>query len=113
MLAASTPGAPSGTTEQLETQMSAPEVRLGPAVLDRSVEIVPPGTDVNPDNAGAAAGPRPWPTRGSASSCRGGCPAAILPGAATGTITESAPEPVFSCRRPMLPGTVAKGAPDR
>jgi aryl-alcohol dehydrogenase-like predicted oxidoreductase len=40
------------TMEQLETQLSAPEVRLEPAVLDRIDRIVPPGTDVNPEDTG-------------------------------------------------------------
>jgi aryl-alcohol dehydrogenase-like predicted oxidoreductase len=40
------------TMEQLESQLSAPDVRLEPAVLDRIDEIVPPGTNVNPDDAG-------------------------------------------------------------
>jgi aryl-alcohol dehydrogenase-like predicted oxidoreductase len=40
------------TMEQLETQLSAPEVRLETAVLDRIDEIVPPGTTVNRDDAG-------------------------------------------------------------
>jgi hypothetical protein len=38
--------------EQLETQLSAPEVRLEAAVLDRIDEIVPPGTTVNREDAG-------------------------------------------------------------
>jgi aryl-alcohol dehydrogenase-like predicted oxidoreductase len=40
------------TMEQLETQLSAPEVRLEAAVLDRIDEIVPPGTTVNREDAG-------------------------------------------------------------
>jgi aryl-alcohol dehydrogenase-like predicted oxidoreductase len=40
------------TMEQLESQLSAPTVRLEPAVLDRIDEIVPPGTNVNPADAG-------------------------------------------------------------
>ncbi len=40
------------TMEQLESQLSAPTVRLEPAVLDRIDEIVPPGTNVNPEDAG-------------------------------------------------------------
>jgi aryl-alcohol dehydrogenase-like predicted oxidoreductase len=40
------------TMEQLESQLSAPEVRLDPAVLDRIDEIVAPGTNVNPEDAG-------------------------------------------------------------
>ena len=40
------------TMEQLEPQLSAPEVRLEPAVLDRIDEIVAPGTNVNPADAG-------------------------------------------------------------
>src|SRR5665213_2688347 len=40
------------TMEQLESQLSAPELRLETAVLDRIDEIVPPGTNVNVDDAG-------------------------------------------------------------
>ncbi|MGO9029316.1 MAG: aldo/keto reductase [Acidimicrobiales bacterium] len=40
------------TMEQLEPQLSAPDVRLEPAVLDRIDEIVAPGTNVNPEDAG-------------------------------------------------------------
>jgi aryl-alcohol dehydrogenase-like predicted oxidoreductase len=40
------------TMEQLESQLSAPTVRLEPAILDRIDEIVPPGTNVNPEDAG-------------------------------------------------------------
>jgi aryl-alcohol dehydrogenase-like predicted oxidoreductase len=40
------------TLEQLEPQLSAPDVRLEQAVLDRIDEIVPPGTNVNPADAG-------------------------------------------------------------
>jgi aryl-alcohol dehydrogenase-like predicted oxidoreductase len=40
------------TMEQLESQLSAPDVRLDPAVLDRIDEIVAPGTNVNPEDAG-------------------------------------------------------------
>jgi aryl-alcohol dehydrogenase-like predicted oxidoreductase len=40
------------TMEQLESQLSAPDVRLEAAVLDRIDEIVPPGTNVNPEDAG-------------------------------------------------------------
>jgi aryl-alcohol dehydrogenase-like predicted oxidoreductase len=40
------------TMEQLESQLSAPTVRLDPALLDRIDEIVPPGTNVNPADAG-------------------------------------------------------------
>jgi aryl-alcohol dehydrogenase-like predicted oxidoreductase len=42
------------TMEQLESQLSAPEIQLEPAVLDRIDEIVPPGTNVNPEDAGWA-----------------------------------------------------------
>ena len=38
------------TGEQLETQLGATEIRLEPAILDRIDEIVPPGTDVNPED---------------------------------------------------------------
>jgi len=40
------------TMEQLETQLSAPDVRLDSAVLDRIDEIVPPGTTINREDAG-------------------------------------------------------------
>jgi aryl-alcohol dehydrogenase-like predicted oxidoreductase len=40
------------TMEQLESQLGAPEVRLDAEVLDRIDEIVPPGTNVNRDDAG-------------------------------------------------------------
>jgi aryl-alcohol dehydrogenase-like predicted oxidoreductase len=40
------------TMEQLESQLSAPELRLETAILDRIDEIVPPGTNVNVDDAG-------------------------------------------------------------
>jgi aryl-alcohol dehydrogenase-like predicted oxidoreductase len=40
------------TMEQLESQLSAPDVRLDAAVLDRIDQIVPPGTNVNLDDAG-------------------------------------------------------------
>jgi aryl-alcohol dehydrogenase-like predicted oxidoreductase len=42
------------TMEQLESQLSAPEIQLEPAVLDRIDDIVPPGTNVNPEDAGWA-----------------------------------------------------------
>ena len=40
------------TMEQLESQLDADEVVLEPALLDRIDEIVPPGTNVNPVDAG-------------------------------------------------------------
>jgi len=40
------------TMEQLETQLSAPEIVLDAAVLDRIDEIVPPGTNVNEADGG-------------------------------------------------------------
>ena len=40
------------TMEQLESQLSAPTVRLDAATLDRIDEIVPPGTNVNSADAG-------------------------------------------------------------
>ena len=40
------------TMEQLESQLSAPTIRLEAAVLDRIDEIVAPGTNVNADDAG-------------------------------------------------------------
>jgi aryl-alcohol dehydrogenase-like predicted oxidoreductase len=40
------------TMEQLDGLLSTPEVRLEQAVLDRIDEIVPPGTDVNPEDVG-------------------------------------------------------------
>ena len=42
------------TMEQLESQLSAPDIRLEPAVLDRIDEIVAPGTNINPEDAGWA-----------------------------------------------------------
>jgi hypothetical protein len=38
--------------EQLESQLGADEVVLEPALLDRIDEIVPPGTNINPVDAG-------------------------------------------------------------
>ncbi len=40
------------TLEQLESQLGAVDVQLGDDVLDRIDEIVPPGTTVNPTDAG-------------------------------------------------------------
>jgi aryl-alcohol dehydrogenase-like predicted oxidoreductase len=40
------------TMEQLESQLSAPDVRLEADVLDRIDEIVAPGTNVNREDAG-------------------------------------------------------------
>ncbi len=40
------------TMEQLEPQLSAPDIRLEGAVLDRIDEIVAPGTNVNSEDAG-------------------------------------------------------------
>jgi aryl-alcohol dehydrogenase-like predicted oxidoreductase len=40
------------TMEQLESQLGAAEVKLDRAVLDRIDEIVPPGTTINPTDAG-------------------------------------------------------------
>ena len=40
------------TMEQLESQLSAPDVRLEDSVLDRIDAIVPPGTNVNREDAG-------------------------------------------------------------
>jgi aryl-alcohol dehydrogenase-like predicted oxidoreductase len=42
------------TMEHLESQISAPDIKLEAAVLDRIDEIVPPGTNVNVDDAGWA-----------------------------------------------------------
>jgi aryl-alcohol dehydrogenase-like predicted oxidoreductase len=42
------------TMEQLESQLGAPDVRLDAAVLDRIDELVPPGTNLNPSDAGWA-----------------------------------------------------------
>jgi aryl-alcohol dehydrogenase-like predicted oxidoreductase len=42
------------TMEQLESQLSAPEIKLETAVLDRIDEIVPPGTNVNAVDGGWA-----------------------------------------------------------
>ena len=38
--------------EQLESQLGAADVELADDVLDRIDEIVPPGTNVNPADAG-------------------------------------------------------------
>jgi aryl-alcohol dehydrogenase-like predicted oxidoreductase len=40
------------TMEQLESQLEAADVDLDPSVLDRIDEIVPPGTNLNPADAG-------------------------------------------------------------
>jgi len=40
------------TMEQLESQLSAPDIRLETSVLDRIDELVAPGTNVNRDDAG-------------------------------------------------------------
>jgi aryl-alcohol dehydrogenase-like predicted oxidoreductase len=40
------------TMEQLESQLGAGDVELDPALLDRIDEIVAPGTNVNPADAG-------------------------------------------------------------
>jgi aryl-alcohol dehydrogenase-like predicted oxidoreductase len=40
------------TMEQLESQLGATEVALDDAILDRIDEIVPPGTNFNPADAG-------------------------------------------------------------
>jgi aryl-alcohol dehydrogenase-like predicted oxidoreductase len=40
------------TMEQLESQLDAADLRLEASVLDRIDEIVPPGTNLNPDDAG-------------------------------------------------------------
>ncbi len=42
------------TMEQLESQLSAPDVRLSKDVLDKIDQIVPPGTNVNVEDAGWA-----------------------------------------------------------
>jgi aryl-alcohol dehydrogenase-like predicted oxidoreductase len=47
------------TMEQLESQLAAADVTLDEAVLDRIDEIVPPGTNVNPNDTGWDA---PWLT---------------------------------------------------
>ncbi|MGZ8648923.1 MAG: aldo/keto reductase, partial [Solirubrobacteraceae bacterium] len=40
------------TMEQLESQISAPDATLSDELLDRIDQIVPPGTTVNPIDAG-------------------------------------------------------------
>jgi aryl-alcohol dehydrogenase-like predicted oxidoreductase len=40
------------TLEHLESQLTAADIRLEPSVLDRIDELVPPGTNVNPGDAG-------------------------------------------------------------
>ena len=42
------------TMEQLESQVTAPDIRLDAAVLDRIDELVPPGTNINAEDAGWA-----------------------------------------------------------
>jgi aryl-alcohol dehydrogenase-like predicted oxidoreductase len=44
------------TMEQLESQLGAPAVRLEASLLDRLDEIVPPGTNVNAEDAGWSPG---------------------------------------------------------
>lgn len=39
------------TMEQLESQLTADDIRLDEAVLDQIDELVPPGTNLNPDDA--------------------------------------------------------------
>jgi aryl-alcohol dehydrogenase-like predicted oxidoreductase len=43
------------TAEHLRDQLSAADIVLEPAVLDRIDRIVPPGTDLNPDDTGYSA----------------------------------------------------------
>jgi hypothetical protein len=38
--------------EQLESQIDAADLRLDASILDRVDEIVPPGTNLNPGDAG-------------------------------------------------------------
>jgi aryl-alcohol dehydrogenase-like predicted oxidoreductase len=45
------------TMDHLESQLTAADVKLGQDVLDRIDEIVPPGTTLNPPDAGW---PKPW-----------------------------------------------------
>jgi aryl-alcohol dehydrogenase-like predicted oxidoreductase len=40
------------TMDHLESQLSAADVHLEPEVLDRIDEIVAPGTNINPEDAG-------------------------------------------------------------
>jgi aryl-alcohol dehydrogenase-like predicted oxidoreductase len=40
------------TMEHLESQLTAAEIELSDDVLDKIDEIVPPGTNVNPGDAG-------------------------------------------------------------
>ena len=52
------------TTEQLESQLAAPDVTLDAQVMRRIDEIVPPGTTLNPADSGWTPpwlGGRPWP----------------------------------------------------
>jgi len=51
------------TMEQLESQLSAPDVRLESDVLDRIDEIVAPGTNVNPADAGWSPSVHTTPSR--------------------------------------------------
>lgn len=43
------------TAEHLRSQLSAADIVLEPAVLDRIDAVVAPGTDLNPDDAGYGA----------------------------------------------------------
>ena len=45
------------TMDHLESQIAALDVKLSPDVLDRIDEIVPPGTNLNPADAGWSS---PW-----------------------------------------------------
>jgi hypothetical protein len=62
------------TMDHLEDQLAAADVKLSAEVLDRIDEIVPPGTDLNPADAGwrppalAAAWTRRRSARGSRAS---------------------------------------------
>jgi len=51
------------TLEQLESQLGAADVQLDDALLDRIDEIVAPGTNVNPADAG-------WTNRALAPAAR-------------------------------------------
>ncbi|MBY8884991.1 aldo/keto reductase [Streptomyces sp. PTM05] len=51
------------TAEHLASQLASADVDLDDAVLDRIDRIVPPGTDVNPEDAGYAAAVLTDPTR--------------------------------------------------
>ena len=67
------------TMEQLESQLGADEIVLDPALLDRIDEIVPPGTNINPVDAGWQNPALAARARAGASGARGRSSAARAP----------------------------------